>query len=144
MVERAETPEAMEALGRNAAVEVTFGTIFALVGDLGAGKTHWTKGLVAGLGSDAVVTSPTFSLVHEYPGARFPLFHFDFYRLGSVDELLNLGWDEYLDAGGVIVTEWADKFPGLLPSSARWLRFRVEPDQSRSIHHDEAHSSPDL
>jgi len=141
MLERAATPEAMEALGRDAAARAEAGTVFALVGDLGAGKTHWTKGLAAGLGSPATVTSPTFSLVHEYPAARLPLFHLDFYRLESAEELIALGWDEYLDAGGVIVAEWADKFPELLPPSARWLRFTVEPDESRSIRHDEPPSA---
>ncbi|MBK1882864.1 tRNA (adenosine(37)-N6)-threonylcarbamoyltransferase complex ATPase subunit type 1 TsaE [Luteolibacter pohnpeiensis] len=130
----------MVEIGRNAAENATPGSIFALVGDLGAGKTHWTKGFAAGLGSPAVVTSPTFSLVHEYDGARLPLFHFDFYRLESAEELIALGWDEYLDAGGVIIAEWADKFPELLPSTTRWLRFSVEPDQSRSINHDPPHS----
>ena len=143
MVERAATSEAIVELGRNAAAGAKAGTVFALVGDLGAGKTHWTKGLAAGLGSATVVTSPTFSLVHEYPGARLPLFHFDFYRLESAGELIDLGWDEYLEAGGVIVTEWADKFPELLPSSAHWLRFSVEPDQSRSISHEKPPYPPD-
>ena len=80
MQQRATSPDEMEALGRTSAVWVGPGTVVALVGGLGAGKTHWAKGLVAGLGSSAEVTSPTFGLVHEYPGAPFPLFHFDFYR----------------------------------------------------------------
>ena len=107
--------------------------VFALVGDLGAGKTHWTKGLARGLGFSGDVTSPTFSLAHEYRGGRLPLFHFDFYRLESVEELLSLGWDDYLDQNGVIVAEWAGKFTPLLPEATIWLHFHLLPDGSREI-----------
>lgn len=129
----AETPEAMENLGRRAADSASSGTVIGLVGGLGAGKTHWTKGFVAGVGSAEDVTSPTFGLVHEYSGGRLPVFHFDFYRLGSAAELLAIGWDEYLDQGGVIIAEWGDKFPDLLPPDTTWLHFSVEPDGSRSV-----------
>lgn len=130
---RADTPEAMQELGRRAAAELQSGMVVALVGGLGAGKTHWTKGLVAGLGSAAEVTSPTFGLVHEYPGGRMPVYHFDFYRLETAEELLALGWDEYLDAGGVVIAEWADKFSELLPADTRWLVFSIGEDGSRSV-----------
>lgn len=130
---RAESAAAMTELGRRAAAEVGAGVVVALVGGLGAGKTHWTKGLVAGLGCTLDVTSPTFSLLHEYRGGRLTVFHFDFYRLENAGEVLALGWDETLDAGGVTIVEWADKFPGLLPEDAVWLRFTVEPDQSRTV-----------
>jgi tRNA threonylcarbamoyladenosine biosynthesis protein TsaE len=133
MTIRADTPEAMEDLGRTAAAGVSPGSVIALVGGLGAGKTHWTKGLVAGLGSTAEVTSPTFGLVHEYPGGRLPVFHLDFYRLDAAEELIEIGWDEYLEAGGVIVAEWADKFPELLPGGTKWLVFSIESDGSRMI-----------
>jgi tRNA threonylcarbamoyladenosine biosynthesis protein TsaE len=130
---RADTPEAMLQLGRMAAAEVRPGMAIALVGGLGAGKTHWVKGLVAGMGSAEEVTSPTFGLVHEYSGGVMPVFHFDFYRLEKPEELLALGWDEYLEADGVVVAEWGDKFPGLLPGGTRWLLFRMESDGSRSV-----------
>jgi len=133
MTSRAPTPEAMAALGREAAATATSGQVFALVGDLGAGKTHWTKGLAEGLGFTGEVTSPTFSLAHEYRGGRLPVFHFDFYRIESMEELFAMGWDEYLDEGGVIVAEWADKFPDLLPTDTRWFRFRLLADGSREI-----------
>jgi tRNA threonylcarbamoyladenosine biosynthesis protein TsaE len=107
--------------------------VIALVGDLGAGKTHWTKGFVAGLASRAEVTSPTFGLVHEYADGRLPVFHFDFYRLGSAAELLALGWDEILEQDGIVIAEWADKFPEILPADARWLRFTVAADGSRQV-----------
>ncbi len=131
---RARTSDEMEALGRTAGVVAGAGAVFALTGGLGAGKTHWTKGFVAGSGSTAEVTSPTFGLVHVYDGGSAPLFHFDFYRLGSAAELLDLGWDEYLDQGGIIIVEWADKFPELLPATTRWLDFEIEADGSRQVH----------
>jgi tRNA threonylcarbamoyladenosine biosynthesis protein TsaE len=133
MEQRAESPEAMQALGQAAAAEARPGMVIALVGDLGAGKTHWTKGFVAGLASRAEVTSPTFGLVHEYADGRLPVFHFDFYRLGSAAELLALGWDEILEQDGVVIAEWADKFPEILPADARWLRFTVAADGSRQV-----------
>jgi len=130
---RADTPEAMVELGRSAARQLGPGSVVALVGGLGAGKTHWTKGLVAGIGSAVEVTSPTFGLVHEYPGGEMTVYHLDFYRLESPGELIALGWDEYLDAGGLIIAEWGDKFPELLPADARWLHFSIEEDGCRVI-----------
>lgn len=127
------TAEAMEALGRSTAESAAAGDVIALVGGLGAGKTHWTKGFVAGLGAAEDVTSPTFSLVNEYRGGRIPAFHFDFYRLGGADELLALGWDEYLDAGGVVIAEWGDKFPEMLPPGTTWLHFTHGPGGSRRV-----------
>jgi tRNA threonylcarbamoyladenosine biosynthesis protein TsaE len=129
----ARSVEEMEQLGRNAASHARPGMVIALVGGLGAGKTHWTKGLVAGLGAVAEVTSPTFGLVHEYHGGRIPVAHMDFYRLESPQEVLALGWDEYLESGGVIVAEWADKFPEILPADACWLTFEIAPDGCRII-----------
>lgn len=125
-LKRIDSPEAMIALGAELATELKAGAVLALVGGLGAGKTHFTKGVAAGLGSDADVTSPTFSLAHEYQGGRLTLFHFDFYRMDSEDEVLGIGWDEYLDAAdedGAIVVEWPHKFPDLLPPHTLWLDF---------------------
>ena len=105
----------------------------ALCGQLGAGKTHVVKGLLDGLGSTEDVTSPTFSLVHEYQRARLPVFHFDFYRMTSKAELLNIGWDEYLDEPGVVVVEWADMFPSLLPAHTQWFQLEVLPEGGRRV-----------
>jgi len=115
---------AMEALGRAAGLAALAGEVFALCGPLGAGKTTWTRGLVAGLGSRALVTSPTFTLVHEYPDGRLPAFHFDFHRAAAAAEILALGWDDYLERDGVVVVEWADLFPELFPAGAHWLHLR--------------------
>ena len=130
---RAKSVEMMEALGRAAGLVATPGTVIALVGGLGAGKTHWTKGFVAGTGSENEVTSPTFGLMHEYAGGRFPVFHLDLYRLESAEELIALGWDELLEQNGAIIAEWGDKFPEILPLETIWLHFTVEPDGSRSV-----------
>jgi tRNA threonylcarbamoyladenosine biosynthesis protein TsaE len=119
--------------GMDAAASARPGEIFALVGDLGAGKTHWVKGLAAGLGSEAAVTSPTFTLVHEYTGGRMPLYHFDCYRIETPEELLGIGLDEYMDGRAVLAIEWADKFPALLPAAARWVRFTIGPGDRREI-----------
>lgn len=121
------------AFGARLAADLSAGDTLALVGDLGAGKTHFTKGIVAGLGCDATVTSPTFTLVHEYTGGRLPVFHFDFYRLEAAEELLNIGWDDYLDANGVAVVEWADKFPDLLPANTQWWQFNISPEGARTL-----------
>lgn len=123
----------MEDLGREVALGLVSGAVLGLVGGLGAGKTHFTKGLAAGLGFGGGVTSPTFSLVHEYRGGALPLFHFDFYRLDSAEALLGIGWDEFLEEDGVVVAEWADLFPELMPEGSRWIRFAVNPDGSRSV-----------
>ncbi len=123
----------MEALGAQAAALASPGRVIALVGGLGAGKTHWTKGFVAGLGSTAEVTSPTFGLVHEYADGNFAVYHFDFYRLAAAEELLALGWDEYTEENGVIIAEWGDKFPEILPAETIWLRFHIEEDGSRTV-----------
>lgn len=130
---------AMIALGAETAAALGPGSVLALAGPLGAGKTHFCKGVVAGLGGDpAQVTSPTFTLVHEYAGGcRLPVFHFDFYRLDSPAELLAIGWDDYLDeSAGVILVEWADKFPDLLPPGARWWTFTIDPRSGRQVSDD--------
>lgn len=123
------------AFGRELAASLRPGDVVALVGGLGAGKTHVTKGLAAGLGYPGEVTSPTFTLVHEYtaPAMRLPMFHFDFYRLESPEEVLALGWDDYLDVGGICVVEWADLFPELLPPASRWWRLTLPEAGGRCI-----------
>jgi tRNA threonylcarbamoyladenosine biosynthesis protein TsaE len=129
----AQTAEAMAALGRSCGKSARAGSVFALVGDLGAGKTHWTQGFLSGIGSSVQATSPTFGLVHEYPGGRLPVFHFDFHRVTGPQEILALGWDEYLDSGGIVVAEWADRFPELFPSHTCWLEIILTENGSRIV-----------
>jgi len=125
--------EEMEALGAALGAELPPGSVLALVGGLGAGKTRMVKGLARGAGYGGEVTSPTFALVHEYRGGRLPLFHLDLYRLKSANELLAIGWDEFLDEGGLVIVEWADLFPELLPPATRWLRFEVLAEGGRRV-----------
>ncbi len=122
------------AFGSTLAGTLRSGSVLALCGDLGAGKTHFVKGLAAGLGGDAEgVTSPTFTLVHEYRGGRLPLFHFDLYRLESEEEVLRIGLDDYLAADGILAIEWAEKFPRLLPAHTRWFDFLIREGDAREI-----------
>ncbi len=127
------TPEDAQAWGRDLAQTLSAGDVVALCGQLGAGKTQITMGLVAGLGSAAAVTSPTFTLLHEYLDGRLPVFHFDFYRMEKPEEVLGLGWDEILDEPGIVIVEWADLFPELMPESTHWFDLSARPDGSRVI-----------
>ena len=102
------SPEETEALGERLAKILTSGTVLAYRGDLGAGKTAFTRGLARGLGCREQVTSPTYTIVNEYLGGRLPLFHFDMYRLRSSDDLFDIGWDDYLDRGGICAVEWSE------------------------------------
>jgi tRNA threonylcarbamoyladenosine biosynthesis protein TsaE len=97
------------------AQQLTQPVMIALIGPMGAGKTHFAKGFARGLGHAGDVTSPTFSIVQEYHGGRFPLFHFDLYRIKSAEEVIALGWDDYLDQDAVLLVEWADLFPEIWP-----------------------------
>jgi tRNA threonylcarbamoyladenosine biosynthesis protein TsaE len=123
------------AYGHAHAATLRRGDVLGLCGDLGAGKTHFVKGLADALGTAATVTSPTFTLIHEYLGGRLPLYHFDFYRLDDENEALKIGLDEYLDGDGVCVIEWADKFKNLLPAHTQWFRFTHRADGARVIEH---------
>lgn len=114
------------ALARELAPGLRPGSVLALCGDLGSGKTHFVKGIAEGLGYLGDVTSPTFTMIHEYLGGLMPLYHFDFYRLEGEGEALRLGIEEYFGNDGVCVIEWADKFPHLLPRNTRWFDFRIE------------------
>lgn len=131
---RLNSPEAMMALGAEFATEAAAGDVFALVGNLGAGKTHWAKGFIAAIDPRAAVTSPTFAIVNEYRSGKNPVFHFDFHRLKSADELIALGWDEYLDEDGIMICEWADLFPMLMPEHTQWLEINHQADGSRELH----------
>ena len=133
MSARLATPEATFDWGRELAASLEAGDVIALCGQLGAGKTQATKGILAGLGSQAAVTSPTFTLVHEYTDGRLPVFHFDFYRMDSAEEVLTVGWDDILDEPGVVIIEWADLFPELLPPHTRWFQFSAQEDGSRLV-----------
>ena len=102
------SPEETEKVGAALAQKLNPGTILAYRGDLGAGKTAFTRGLAKGLGCKELVTSPTYTIVNEYLGGRLPLFHFDMYRLASSDDLWDIGWEDYLDRCGICAVEWSE------------------------------------
>ena len=102
------SPRETEVVGEALAKKLQPGAVIAYRGDLGAGKTAFTRGLARGLGYDEPVTSPTYTIVNEYLGGRLPLFHFDMYRLRSSEDLWDIGWEDYLDRGGVCAVEWSE------------------------------------
>ena len=102
------SPAQTEAVGEKLGKALTAGAVIAYRGDLGAGKTAFTRGLARGLGCTEQVTSPTYTIVNEYLTGRMPLFHFDMYRLKSADDLWDIGWDDYLERGGVCAVEWSE------------------------------------
>ncbi|MEO8044540.1 MAG: tRNA (adenosine(37)-N6)-threonylcarbamoyltransferase complex ATPase subunit type 1 TsaE [Spartobacteria bacterium] len=124
------------AFAREWAGRLSPNDVVGLIGDLGAGKTHFVKGLLEGLENEEQATSPTFTLVHEYRSGRLPVFHFDFYRINQAPELVELGFDEYLEEGGVAVIEWANRFADALPARTRWVRFEIGDGSERIISDD--------
>ena len=111
------SPEETERIGEMLGAALHGGSVVAYRGGLGMGKTAFTRGLARGLGCTGRVTSPTFTIVNEYSGAT-PLFHFDMYRLGSSDELFDIGWEDYLTRGGVCAVEWSERVADALPEDA--------------------------
>lgn len=107
--------EETEAFGRQLSERLAAGSVVALSGDLGTGKTTLTKAIAAGLGVEEMITSPTFTIVQEYHSGRLPLYHFDVYRVSDPDELYEIGYEEYFFGSGVCVVEWADLIEDLLP-----------------------------
>ena len=126
--------EETEVLGSALAQTLMPGAVIAFTGDLGAGKTAFTRGLARGLGVPERVTSPTFTIVNEYEGGRLPLFHFDMYRLGCADELFDIGWEDYLARGGVCAVEWSENVEEALEEDAIRVDIRRgESDDQRRI-----------
>ena len=108
------SPEETERVGAALGKILNPGTVLAYRGDLGAGKTAFTRGLARGLGYAEPVTSPTYTIVNEYLGGRLPLFHFDMYRLASSDDLWDIGWEDYLDRNGIAAVEWSENISDAL------------------------------
>ena len=132
-----KSPEQTELLGKKLAELLRPGDVIAYYGDLGAGKTAFTRGLAAGLGIREAVTSPTYTIVNEYLSGRMPLFHFDMYRLDSADDLFDIGWEDYLARGGVCAVEWSENVADALtdaisitiekdPAQLDWRKITIE------------------
>lgn len=133
-IESKSVEETLQA-GRIFAATLKQGDVVCLEGDLGAGKTHFVKGMASSFGIDeATVSSPTFTLINEYKGGTLPLYHFDAYRLKSEQEALEIGTEEYLYGDGVSVIEWPSKISGLLPEDAIRVEITHQGDNSRTIH----------
>ena len=126
------SPAETERIGAFLAEKLQPGTVIAYRGDLGAGKTAFTRGIAKGLGCRDCVTSPTYTIVNEYLSGRMPLFHFDMYRLASADDLWDIGWEDYLDRGGVCAVEWSENVEEALE---RFVLVNIEKigDESRRI-----------
>jgi tRNA threonylcarbamoyladenosine biosynthesis protein TsaE len=121
-------------LGRRLGSVLKEGDVIAMAGELGSGKTWFTKGIATGLGvaEEFIITSPSFALVNEYSG-RCPLFHMDIYRLEDISEFFSAGLDEYFYGGGVVVMEWADRWPSVLPEWRVEVKFEIVAEQTRAI-----------
>lgn len=116
-----------EQMGEQLAKQLKPGTVIAYEGDLGAGKTAFTRGLARGLGITERVTSPTYTIVNEYPG-KIPLFHFDMYRLSSSEELFDIGWEDYLERGGILAVEWSERVADAMENPLR-ISIRRNPEE---------------
>lgn len=129
------SPEETEKIGAAVGKIIPAGTVLAYRGDLGAGKTAFTRGLARGLGFTEAVTSPTYTIVNEYLGGRLPLFHFDMYRLSSADDLFDIGWEDYLSRGGVCAVEWSEQVADALPEGTVYVTLTRHPEHDgwRSI-----------
>ena len=132
MVYTSNSPAQTEAIGCALGQILSAGAIVAYRGDLGVGKTAFTRGLARGLGYGDSVTSPTYTIVNEYLGGRLPLFHFDMYRLKSSDDLWGIGWDDYLDRNGVCAVEWSENVDDAM-EDAITVTIEKTGDQSRRI-----------
>ena len=126
------SPEETEKVGAALGNVLKPGTVLAYRGDLGAGKTAFTRGLARGLGYTEPVTSPTYTIVNEYLGGRLPLFHFDMYRLASSDDLWDIGWEDYLERGGVCAVEWSENVDDAM-ENAIWVTIHKTGETSRRI-----------
>ena len=126
------SPEETEKVGAALGKILAAGTVLAYRGDLGAGKTAFTRGLARGLGYAEPVTSPTYTIVNEYLGGRLPLFHFDMYRLASSDDLWDIGWDDYLERGGVCAVEWSENVDDAM-ENAVYVTIHKTGETSRKI-----------
>ena len=139
------SPAETEAVGEALAKTLRPGTVLAFRGDLGAGKTAFTRGLGRGLGCTERVTSPTYTIVNEYTSGRLPLFHFDMYRLRSSEDLFDIGWEDYLERGGVCAVEWSENVADAL-DGVIWITIEKTGENSRriTIEGGDGHAAPVL
>lgn len=128
-----KSPAETRALGRSLAQQLRPGDVLLLWGDLGAGKSELTRGIAEGLGVTSPVTSPSFTILNVYDEGRMPLYHFDWYRLNSVEELYEMGMDEYLGGDGVAVVEWPSQCPEAIPETHLAIRLTPAGEDTREV-----------
>jgi tRNA threonylcarbamoyladenosine biosynthesis protein TsaE len=133
MIFESKSVEDTRKIGAQLAEKLHAGDVFALEGDLGAGKTEFVRGLVAALGGSVVVRSPSFSILNIYQAAVMPVYHFDFYRMVDSDELYEIGFYEYIAGDGISLIEWATMFAEVLPPNTKVLRFCDKGENLRQI-----------
>lgn len=133
MVTITSDPSETAQVAERLAAELGPGSVVAVRGDLGAGKTCFVQGLARGLGYTGSVTSPTFTLIHEYRGGRLPLYHVDLYRLTDPQQAVAIGLEDYFDAGGVTVIEWPERVARLLPAHTRWIEIKITGSSTREL-----------
>ena len=131
MVIETNSPEETFRVGKELGEKAYAGQVFTLTGDLGVGKTVFTQGLAKGLGIEEPVNSPTFTIVQEYDGRRLPFYHFDVYRIGDVEEMEEVGFDDYVMGEGVSLIEWADLISEILPEKR--TEILIEKDLERGF-----------
>ena len=132
MIFETHSPEETEQVGCALANQLPPGSVIAFRGDLGAGKTAFTRGLAKGLGCTEQVTSPTYTIVNEYLSGKMPLFHFDMYRLTCADDLFDIGWEDYLERGGICAVEWSENVTQALEDPV-WVTIQKTGESSRTI-----------
>ena len=131
MIKETNSPEETRQIGREMGAAAQPGDVYTLQGDLGVGKTIFTKGIAEGLAIEEEVSSPTFTIVQEYPAGRIPLYHFDVYRIGDPEEMEEIGFEDYLYGKGVCLIEWADKIAEILPETR--TQITIEKDLSKGM-----------
>ena len=128
-----ETPKKTEEIAEKLASAFVGGEVIAFLGDLGAGKTCFVRGVARGLGCEDTVTSPTFALMNEYTGGRLPLYHFDMYRISSWEDLYSTGYFDYIEAGGVVAVEWSENICSALPDNTLYVQIDKTGELTRKI-----------
>lgn len=128
-----DSPQSTEEFAAKLAESVMGGTVIAMKGDLGAGKTCFTRGFAKGMGYDGDVNSPTFAIVNEYLGGRLPVYHFDMYRISGWEDLYTTGYFEYMESGGVLIIEWSENIESALPEDVITVTIEKCGDEKRKI-----------
>ena len=128
-----DSPQETVNIAAHLADTLKSGDVIAFTGDLGAGKTCFTKGLASGLGYKGMVTSPTFALINEYVGGRLPIYHFDMYRVASYDDLYSTGYFDYENSGGILVVEWSENISEVLPDNTIYINIENLGENKRKI-----------